>query len=97
MNIQVNNESRHDAIIEKVIEIFIDVIGFLSDDEKKQVNKDTDLIKDFDVSGDDATEVIMALEKHFSINGSQEEWGGISTIDETASLIIKHLDNLSGK
>jgi len=87
-----NDELRRESVIKDVITIFIDVIGFLSSDEKSLVNEKTDIIKDFKVDGDDATEVIMELEKHFKIDACQEEWGKVSRIYEIADLIIKHLD-----
>ncbi len=57
-----NEESRRETVIKNVIDIFIDVAGFLSEDEKKQVNKNTHIIKSFNVDGD-ATEIDIALEK----------------------------------
>ncbi len=87
-----NDELRRKSVIKDVITIFIDVIDFLSSDEKSLVSEKTDIIKDFKVDGDDATEVIMELEKHFTINASHEEWGKVSRIYEIADLIIKHLD-----
>jgi len=87
----INNEIRRESIIKDVITIFIDVIGFLNDKEKLSVNEDTDIIKDFKVDGDDATEVIMELEKYFSISASYDEWGRVSKIHEISDLIIKYL------
>jgi len=87
-----NDELRRESVIKEVIAIFIDVIGFLSDDEKKMVNKNTHIIKDFNVDGDDAVEVDMALEKHFSIKISNEDWGQAVLIHEIADVIIKTMD-----
>jgi len=87
-----NDELRRESVIRDVIAIFIDVIGFLSDDEKKMVNENTHIIKDFDVDGDDATEVGMALEKHFSVKPTLDEWSQVALMHEIADLIIKHLD-----
>jgi len=88
----VNQEISREAIIKYTIAAFIDGVGFLSDEEKHLVNEQTDIIKDFDVDGDDASFIIMELEKHFKISASQEEWGKISRIHEIADLIIRHLD-----
>jgi len=90
-----SNELRRESVIKDVTAIFIDVIGFLTDDEKKMVNGRTHIIKDFNVDGDDATEVGMALEKHFSVKPTLEEWGKVALIYEIADLIIKHLDKKS--
>jgi len=87
-----NDELRRESVIKDVIAIFIDVIGFLSDDEKKMVNEGTHIIKDFNVDGDDATEVDMALEKHFSVKPTPDEWSKANLMYEIADLIIKHLD-----
>jgi len=87
-----NDKLRRESVIKDVIAIFIDVIGFLTDDEKKMVNENTHIIKDFNVDGDDATEVGMAIEKHFSVKPTLEEWGQVALMHEIADLIIKHLD-----
>ncbi len=87
-----NNELRRESVIKDVITIFIDVIGFLTGDEKKMVDKNTHIIKDFNVDGDDATEVDMALEKHFSVKISIEDWGQAVLVHEIADVIIKKMD-----
>ncbi len=87
-----NDELRRESVIKDVITIFIDVIGFLTDDEKKMVNENTHIIKDFNVDGDDATEVDMALEKHFSVKPTPEEWSKVDLMHEIADLIIQHLN-----
>lgn len=87
-----NDELRRESVIKDVIAIFIDVIGFLTDDEKKMVNKDTHIIKDFNVDGDDATEVDMALEKYFLVKIDTKGWGQAVLIHEIADVIIMHLD-----
>lgn len=87
-----NGELRRESVIKDVIAIFIDVISFLTDDEKKMVNENTHIIKDFNVDGDDATEVDMALEKHFSVKISIEDWGKAVLIHEIADVIIKKMD-----
>ncbi len=42
---------------------------------KKTVNKNTHIVKDFDIDGDDISFFIKALEKHFSVKPALEEWG----------------------
>lgn len=88
-----SDELSRESVIKKVIEIFIDVIGSLSDDEKLLVNENTDIIKDFNVAGDDATEVDMALEKHFEIKLTIDEWGQAVRIHEIVDVILKKLNN----
>jgi len=87
-----NDELRRESVIKEVIAIFIEVVGHLTDDEKKMVNKNTHIIKDFNVDGDDATEVGMALEKYFSVKPTLDEWAQVALMYEIADLIIKHLD-----
>ncbi len=88
----VDEEITREAVIKHVISTFIDGVGFLNDKEKHSVNEQTDIIKDFNVDGDDASFIIMELEKHFKIDASQKEWGKVSRIYEISDLIIKHLD-----
>ncbi len=87
-----NDELRRESVVKDVIRIFIDTIDFLSDDEKSSVNENTDIIKDFKMNTDDATLMIMNLEKHFSVSPSYEEWRQVSSIRETADLILKNLN-----
>jgi len=88
----VKQEISRKAVIKHIISAFIDGVGFLNDEEKHSVNEQTDIIKDFSVDGDDASFIIMELEKHFKIDACQEEWGKVSRIYEIADLIIKYLD-----
>ncbi len=90
-----NDKLRRESVIKDVITIFINAIDFLSDDEKLSVNENTDIIKDFKMNTDDATLMIMDLEKHFSVSPDYEEWRQVSSIRETADLIIRHLDEKS--
>lgn len=53
-----NDELKRGSVIKDVITIFIDAIGFLCDDEKKMVNSDTNIIKDFNVDADDPQKLI---------------------------------------
>lgn len=87
-----NDELRRESVVKDVIRIFIHTIDFLSDDEKSSVNENTDIIKDFKMNTDDATLMIMNLEKHFSVSPSYEEWRQVSSLRETADLILKHLN-----
>jgi len=84
-----------EKIIEDVIEVFIDTLGFLNDDEKSSVNKDTDIIKDFNVVDIDSMAFGVALEKKFSIKPTNEEWGQAVLIHEIADVIIKKMNEKS--
>jgi len=87
-----NQQISRETVIKHIVFAFIDGVGFLNDEEKNLVNEQTDIIKDFNVDGDDASFIIMELEKHFKIDACQEEWGKVSRIYEIADLIIKQLD-----
>lgn len=87
-----SQEISREVVIKHIISAFIDGVGFLNDEEKYSVNEQTDIIKDFSVDSDDASFIIMELEKHFKINACQEEWGKVSRIYEIADLIINHLN-----
>ncbi len=43
------------------------------------------------MNADDATLMIMGLEKYFSVSPRYDEWCQASSIRETVDLIIKHL------
>ncbi len=87
-----DDELRRKSVIKDVITIFIDVINFLTADEKKMVNRNTHIIKDFNVGGGDAAEFGVALEKYFLVKISTKGWGQAVLIHEIADVIIKHLD-----
>ncbi len=87
-----DDELRRESVIKDVITIFIDVINFLTTDEKKMVNKNTHIIKDFNVGGGDAAEFGVALEKYFLVRIGTKGWGQAVLIHEIADVIIKHLD-----
>jgi len=69
----VNQELSRETIIKHIIYAFIEGVGFLNDEEKYSVNEQTDIIKDFNVGGDDASFIIMELEKHLKIDTCQEK------------------------
>lgn len=84
-----SDKLRRKLVIDDVITIFIDVINYLSDDEKKAVSEDTHIIKDFNVGGGDITEFGVALEKYFKLKMSTANWGKAVLIHEIADVIIK--------
>ena len=87
-----DDELRRESVIKDVITIFIDVIGFLTEDEKKMVNRSTHIVKDFNVAGGDIAEFGVALEKYFSVKIGTKGWGKAVLIHEIADVIIKYLD-----
>ncbi len=88
-------EMTREAVIKEIISIFIEEIGFFNEDEKKTVNKNTHIVKDFKIDGDDISFFIKALEKHFSVKSALEEWGEVARIHEIADVIIKKMNENS--
>jgi len=84
-----------EAVIKNVIDIYIETLGFLSDEEKASVNENTHIIKDFNVVDIDSMAFDAALVKHFSVKPDLEEWGRTATIGEVADLFIKHTNKKS--
>jgi len=82
-----------EAVIKNIISIFIKEIGFFNEDEKKAINENTHIVKDFKVDGDDISFFLLELGKYFSIKPSLEEWGKAVTIHQLADLIIKYLED----
>jgi len=80
-----------EAVIKDIIAIFIEEIGFFDEDEKKTINENTDIVKDFKIDGDDISFFIMELEKYFSVKPTLEEWGQVTRLHEIADVIIKKM------
>jgi len=92
MHKMTNDELRRESVIKDVITIFIDVIGFLSDDEKKRVNRDTHIINDFKMQDCDFLVFNMDLDKHFFIKMNNEDWEQAILVGEVADVIIKKMN-----
>jgi len=90
-----NKKITRESVIKDVISIFIDAIAFLDEDEKRMVNKNTHIIKDFKMQDCDFLVFDMELEKHFSVKFSNEDWEQMVHIDEIADLIMKRLSDRS--
>lgn len=45
------------------------------------------LIQDLNLASDDATSIVITLERRFSLKGSQDEWARVSTIADVVDLI----------
>ena len=76
-------------VTETVIDIFVRTIGFI---EKKDVLPTTNGATDFYIDTDDLSLFLMAVEKHFGIKPTQDEWFGIGgTMEEIAGLVLRHL------
>ena len=74
---------------ETVIDIFVRTIGFI---ERKDVFPGTNGATDFHIDTDDLSLFLMAVEKHFGIKPTQDEWFSIGgTMEEIAELVLNHL------
>lgn len=80
-----------DEVIEKVIDIFVDVIGFI---EREEVAPTTNGAKDFHIDTDDLSFFAEAVEKYFGISTPlSEEWPANfePTMAGIADFVIHHL------
>lgn len=74
---------------ETVIDIFVRTIEFI---EKKDVLPTTNGATDFYIDTDDLSLFLMAVEKHFGVKPTQDEWFSIGgTMEEIAGLVLNHL------
>ncbi len=84
-----------EAVIKDIISIFIEEIGFFDDHEKKTINENTHIIKDFKIDGDDISFFIMEIEKYFSVKPTIEDWGEVVRLYEIADVVIKKMNEKS--
>ncbi len=71
---------------EKVIQLFVDIIGFI---DRSQVTEQTDFIHDFKIIDDDLTCFVMQIKWQFGLKASQEDWDQITTIRQIVDLIVQ--------
>ena len=71
-------------ISERVIQLFVEIIGFI---DHSQVSEQTDFIHDFKIIDDDLTCFIMQIKWQFNLRATQEDWGHITTIKQVVDLI----------
>ncbi|QLG96557.1 acyl carrier protein [Pseudomonas yamanorum] len=76
-------------VSDKVIQLFIDIIGFI---DRSQVTEQTDFIHDFKIIDDDLTCFVMQIKWHFKLRATQEDWNSITTIKQIVDLIIQRAD-----
>ncbi|MBI6632242.1 acyl carrier protein [Pseudomonas paralactis] len=73
-------------ISEKVIQLFVDIIGFI---DRNQVTEQTDFIHDFEIIDDDLTCFVMQIKWQFKLQATQEDWDHITTIEQVVDLIVQ--------
>ena len=71
-------------ISERVIQLFVEIIGFI---DRSQVSEQTDFNHDFKIIDDDLTCFIMQIKWQFNLRATQEDWDHITTIKQVVDLI----------
>ena len=79
-------------ISEKVIQLFVDIIGFI---DRSEVSEQTDFIHDFDIIDDDLTCFVMQIKWQFKLQATQEDWDHITTIKQIVDLIERRSSSYS--
>ncbi|WP_411829985.1 MULTISPECIES: acyl carrier protein [Pseudomonas] len=79
-------ESNRAALTEKVIQLFVEIVGFIDPD---QVTEQTDFIHDFEIIDDDLACFVMQVEWQFELGSSQKDWDSITTIRQIVDLILR--------
>ncbi|WLH67824.1 acyl carrier protein [Pseudomonas sp. FP2309] len=75
-------------ISEKVIQLFVDIIGFI---DRSQVTEQTDFIHDFKIIDEDLTCFVMQIKWQFNLRATQKDWDRITTIKQIVDLIVQRL------
>ena len=73
-------------ISEKVIQLFVDIIGFI---DRSEVTEETDFIHDFKIIDDDLTCFVMQIKWQFNLQATQADWDHITTIQQIVDLIFQ--------
>ncbi|MBC3338723.1 MULTISPECIES: acyl carrier protein [Pseudomonas] len=73
-------------ISEKVIRLFVDIIGFI---DLSQVTEQTDFIHDFKIIDEDLTCFVMQIKWQFKLQATQDDWDHITTIQQVVDLIVQ--------
>ena len=73
-------------ISEKVIQLFVDIIGFI---DRSQVTEQPDFIHDFKIVDDDLTCLVLQVKWHFKLQATQEDWNHITTMQQIVDLIVQ--------
>ena len=85
-----NTALSRQEIIDEIIKIYIEVIGFFDDSEKQRLSESTNMAEDFNIDSDDLSLSIAEIYRHFSVSPTQSELDRTKTIGDMADLVIKH-------
>lgn len=80
------NERNRDEVTEQVIQLFVDIIGFV---KRHEVTEQTDFVHDFKIIDDDLSCFVMQVQWQFRLRASQEDWDVITTIRQVVDLIMR--------
>ncbi|WP_211455368.1 hypothetical protein [Collimonas antrihumi] len=81
------NELTRNQILEKIIDIFVEEIGFI---KREEISASTHITRDFKIYTDDITIFLEAVEKYFDMLPPLEEWSKIATFDEFTDLTLRY-------
>ncbi|WP_338488421.1 acyl carrier protein [Pseudomonas trivialis] len=73
-------------ISEKVIQLFVDIIGFI---DRTQVTEQTDFVHDFKIIDDDLTCFVMQIKWQFKLRATQDDWDHVTMIGQVIDLIVQ--------
>lgn len=82
----MEGNATREEISEKVIQLFVDIIGFI---DRSQVTEQTDFIHDFKIIDDDLTCFVMQTKWQFGLRATQEDWDQITTLEQIVDLIVR--------
>ena len=86
MRQEMENNLTRAEISEKVIQLFVDIIGFI---DRSQVTEQTDFIHDFKIIDEDLTCFVMQIKWQFKLQATQDDWDHITTIQQVVDLIVQ--------
>ena len=86
MRQEMENNLTRAEISEKVIRLFVDIIGFI---DRSQVTEQTDFIHDFKIIDEDLTCFVMQIKWQFKLQATQDDWDHITTIQQVVDLIVQ--------
>lgn len=83
----MGNEQTKEEVQKKIIDIFVEVIGFIP---REQVHLDTNIAKDFKIYTDDVSLFLKQVDQYFCLNSVPEEWLHIATIEQITDFVMTH-------
>ena len=85
---KMKNKLSKDEVIAAIIDILVDVVGWI---EKDEITPSANLTFDLHIDSDDLSIFSAEVIKHFRIKPTQTEWYETGTVEEITELVLKHL------